>query len=421
MFYYKKQSVASISALFGMPEGTVKWHLNKARKELKEGFSMERKIGELGLDPIEAYSFGHGGRPGKNGATEFYLEDRLNLNITYSVYYSPKTKEEIAEELGVTLVFIEDKIKFLEENGYLVKTKGDKYTTYVRFNPKQYSVELKENATKLKLQIAKELAGDYACLVRKAMADIDYENVYIPSGNRELIEAAAIFYGVTNKCGIRSDIDISKYVIKDTGGGEYIAFAQTRSEAIDPDYVPTLKDLPSYWACGDMTRWSEKYPSVYSWSVDSRLCSRQGAWQNNQTADYEYLYELIKGEIGDSPATAEKLQRLKKRSFITDEKKSNIIIIKGSQKEFFSKIPSLDEAVKEKFADKAFEYAMLNAKNYPPQMQDLIINWSVGGFIGSDVALMVMDILYSNGTFKPLSEAEKVTSNLLMFCDTLPK
>ena len=33
---------------------------------------------------------------------------------------------------------------------------------------------------------------------------------------------------------------------------------------------------------------------------------------------------------------------------------------------------------------------------------------------------MVMDILYNNGIFKPLTENEKVTSNLIMFADRLP-
>jgi len=54
-------------------------------------------------------------------------------------------------------------------------------------------------------------------------------------------------------------------------------------------------------------------------------------------------------------------------------------------------------------------------------MRDLIVTWNVGGFIGRTVALMVMDILYKNGTFRPLTEDEKVTSNLLMFCDRLPE
>lgn len=63
---------------------------------------MERKIGKLGLAPITATGFGHSGNPGNNGAPEFYLKDKLNLNIVYSVYHTPRTKEEIAEELGLT-------------------------------------------------------------------------------------------------------------------------------------------------------------------------------------------------------------------------------------------------------------------------------------------------------------------------------
>lgn len=71
--------------------------------------------------------------------------------------------------------------------------------------------------------------------------------------------------------------------------------------------------------------------------------------------------------------------------------------------------------------DFALETAMLDAKRYPPQMQDLVINWDVGSLICREVAVMVLDILYGNGTFKPLTENEKVTSTLLMFSDILPQ
>ena len=53
-------------------------------------------------------------------------------------------------------------------------------------------------------------------------------------------------------------------------------------------------------------------------------------------------------------------------------------------------------------------------------MQDLVIHQSMGAFIGNTVALMVMDILYQDGTFRQLTENERVTSNLIMFCDRLP-
>lgn len=417
-YYYQNKSISCISSEMDLPEGTVKWHLNKARLELKEGFKMERKIGRLGLNPITALNFGHSGNPGSNGGPEFYLEDKLNLNIVYSVYHSPKNVEEIAEELGVTPVYLTDKIQFLEENGFIVKTDGNRYTTYVKFNPETYSLEFKESVMKVKLKIAKILADKYVPTIIKAVKDI--KDVYIPSGNYELLESAAVFYGIVNKCRIPIQRDLSMYNIKTTAGGDFIAFVEIPSEQSDKDYTPTLQ-LPSYWACGDMTRISSKYPSIHGWSIDSRYSSRKGGWKNNFTSDYEYLYEYITHAIKDDAASADKFGRLRQREFISADGKVNIMMVKDKSEVFFAKIPDLDEKLINSFADKALEIAMLEARNYPIQMQDLVICWGVGGFIGRDIALMVLDILYSNGTFKPLTEEEKITSNLIMFSDTLPE
>ncbi|MBO5212257.1 MAG: sigma-70 family RNA polymerase sigma factor [Clostridia bacterium] len=414
-FYYKNKSIELISKQLEIPEGTVKWHLNKARNDLKEGFSMERKIGELGLNPIKAISYGHSGNPGNNEGPETYIGDKINLNIVYSVYWEPKTLQQIAEELGLTPVYIEDKVSYLEANGFLVKTTGNKYTTYVNFTPTKYSKETNENHRKAQLKIAEALVKKYVPLIRKAVEDI--KDVYIPSGNRELLEAAAIFYAISNKCSISSGKDLSKYDIKTTAGGDFIATIELESKAIDPDFTPTL-DLPSYYACGSMTRTSKKYP-IYSWSIDTRYDSRKGAWKNNIYTDYEYVYEFIKGMISDTSANSEKFARLKEREFVTDNK-VNLMVLKGDAHEFFDKIPSLDEDIKNELVKGALEYATIEAKYYPTQMQDLVIAWTLGGFIGTTVALMVMDILYSDGTFKPLTEKEKITANNILFSDTLP-
>lgn len=416
-YYYQNKSISCISSEMDLPEGTVKWHLNKARLELKEGFKMERKIGRLGLNPITALSFGHSGNPGSNGGPEFYLEDKLNLNIVYSVYHSPKNVEEIAEELGVTPVYLTDKIQFLEENGFIVKTDGNRYTTYVEFRPETYSLEFYETVMKSKLKIAQILAEKYAPTVINAVKDI--KEVYIPSGNYELLQSAAVFFGISNKCQIPIERDLSRYNIRTTAGGYFIAYVEIPSEQSDKDYAPTLK-LPSYWACGNMYRESHKYPSVYGWSIDSRYSSRKGGWKNNFTSDYEYLYEYITHAIKDDDASADKFDRLRQREFISADGKVNIMMVKDKSEDFFAKIPALDEKLINSFADKALEIAMLEARNYPIQMQDLVIYEGVAGFIGRDVALMVMDILYANGTFKPLTEEEKITSNLIMFSDVLP-
>ena len=127
------------------------------------------------------------------------------------------------------------------------------------------------------------------------------------------------------------------------------------------------------------------------------------------------------GTIKDTLANKEKFDRLRKRGYLTEDNRVNIMIIRGNQNDFFAKIPELDETVKRSFADDALEQAMLIAKDYPPQMRDLIVASNVVAFVNQTVALMVMDILYENGTFRPLTEDEKVTSNLLMFCDCLPE
>lgn len=117
----------------------------------------------------------------------------------------------------------------------------------------------------------------------------------------------------------------------------------------------------------------------------------------------------------------EKFNRLRERKFLTDDNKVNIMMVKGAAEDFFAKIPVLKDSLKDKYADAALEFAMIEAKDYPPQMQDLVINRKVLEFIGSTVAVMVMDVLYGNKIFKPLTENEKVTSNLIMFSDILPE
>ena len=416
-FYYENKSITAITREMGIPEGTVKWHLNKSRNELKEGFTMERRIGKLGIKPIEAIGFAHNGNPGTNGGPEYYLNNKLNLNIVYSVYHSPKTLEEIAEELGVTPVYIEDSVKALENNGFLVRESANRFTTSVYFNSETYSLEQEYNQLEKKMEVAKLLTYEYVPIVREAIKNFD--DIYIPGENRELFEATVIFYAISNKCEIKLETDLSQYRIKTLDGGEYMAMVDIPATASDPNFIPPKKH-PSYAACGNMNRWSEKYPSVYSWSIDSRYSSRKGTWKNNLTSDYEYLYEVLTGAINESTANKEKFERLRNREFLTDDNKINVMIVRADPDEFFSKLPSLDESFKKLFADYAFEEATLLSNDYPPQMRDYVMHWNIFGFVGREIALMVMDILYENGTFRPLTENEKVTSNLLMFCDKLP-
>lgn len=417
-FYYEGKSIVQISEEQGLPQGTVKWHLNKARNDLKEGINMRRQIGKLGLSPIKAINFSHDGRPGSNGGPDFYLGDKLNLNIVYSVYDEPKTQEEIAEDLGMTPVFLEDKIDYLVANGFLVEEKGKRYTTYVRFSPEEFSMEAWDRTLLAQTKVADILVEKYVPQVRKALQTV--HDVYIPGGNRELFEAAVIFLAISRKCRLPIDRNLSRYFIKPLDGGFYIASVDIKSKQIDPKYKPLLANKKSYNSCGEMTRDSKKYPCVYSWSIDSRFDNRKGAWQNNLFTDYESVYEIMTGAISDTKSNSEKFARMKERKFIGKDGRINIMIVKGSIDDLLAKIPEPEKAMLDEFADFALEQAAVHAKTYPPQMQDLVFFDYVRNFISNAVSMMVLDKLYENGTFRPLTEQEKVTANLLMFADQQP-
>jgi hypothetical protein len=62
------------------------------------------------------------------------------------------------------------------------------------------------------------------------------KDLYIPGGNRELFEAAAIFDAVFSKCSVHIDKDISKHRIKTLDGADYLVTVETKDEIIDPDY-----------------------------------------------------------------------------------------------------------------------------------------------------------------------------------------
>ena len=163
-----------------------------------------------------------------------------------------------------------------------------------------------------------------------------------------------------------------------------------------------------------MTRDSQKYPYLFSWSMDSRFDSRKGAWQNNLNSDYESIYEIINGAITEYVES-----RLRKRGFLTKDGKINIMIVKSSWNDFKNMLPSPDKSLLDEFAKYALEQAMIQAKQYPPQIQDRFVYDFMDWDIGNTVAMMVLDELYDSGTFRALNEQEKVTANLLMFADKL--
>lgn len=124
-YYFEQRKQADIAMELGIPLGTVKWHLFEAKKELKRGMDTMRKASELKFNPIKFHSYGINGSVGKKSPDEFF-RSTLAQNICYCVRNTAKTINEIADDLGVSPVYVETEVEFLEEYGFLQAQK-DKY------------------------------------------------------------------------------------------------------------------------------------------------------------------------------------------------------------------------------------------------------------------------------------------------------
>ena len=124
-YYFENRKQADIARELNIPIGTVKWHLFEAKKELKRGMDTMRKTSELKFNPIKFDSVGINGSIGTKSCDEFF-RSALSQNICYCVRTVAKTVNEIADDLGVSPVYVETEVDFLEKYGFLKQT-GDKY------------------------------------------------------------------------------------------------------------------------------------------------------------------------------------------------------------------------------------------------------------------------------------------------------
>ena len=165
-YYFENHKQTDIAKELDIPLGTVKWHLFEAKKELKRGMDTMRNPGELKFNPIRFYSYGISGQTGTKSLEEFFRA-ALPQNICYCVRRQAKTINEIADDLGVSPVYVEGEVEFLEEYGFLLKQK-DKYIA--NFIMDESSEELLTMQNRMYAGAAKEYADDlYEALVASGL------------------------------------------------------------------------------------------------------------------------------------------------------------------------------------------------------------------------------------------------------------
>ena len=128
MFYIEDRKTKDIAKMLGLPEGTVKTRLVRARNILKEGMNMAREFGVKSYRPENISFVGSGNNPDKpHEATERLIPK----NILLEASDNPSTIEELSVELGIAVPYMEEEVRLLEELTLLKKLENGKYVTNI--------------------------------------------------------------------------------------------------------------------------------------------------------------------------------------------------------------------------------------------------------------------------------------------------
>ena len=125
-FYIEDKSIRDISSSLGLPVGTVKSKLFRARNILKEGMDMARTFGKRSYNPENIVFYASGRQP--SGLPWTAVGRQIPKNILLEASNNPSTIEELALELGISVPYMEEEVALLE-NATLLAKQGDKYVT----------------------------------------------------------------------------------------------------------------------------------------------------------------------------------------------------------------------------------------------------------------------------------------------------
>lgn len=142
-YYFENRKQKEIAQELNISMGTVKWHLFEAKKELKRRIKTMKHTRNLQFNPIRFDSYGLNGNIGTKSLDEFFRSS-LSQNICYCIRNTAKTINEIANELNVSPVYIEDEVEFLEKYGFLKMQKNKYIANFIIYEPTKGSIALEK-------------------------------------------------------------------------------------------------------------------------------------------------------------------------------------------------------------------------------------------------------------------------------------
>ncbi|MDE6148958.1 MAG: sigma-70 family RNA polymerase sigma factor [Ruminococcus sp.] len=412
MHYYEKKSAKEIADKLGISTGTVKWHLSDARSTLKEELAMKKYNDDLAVNPIKFSAMGHNGYPGIKGDTNDMFDTQLKQNIAFACYYKPLNAKEIARKLNVPVTYVADELKILCEYGYIDQVDNSKNPKYLT-NMFITDSRLFDNTESVMLkQAAKFMCDNF---YQKVFNDFDRSQDnwgFSCDGNDKNFMKYTLVMLCTDFSYSKYDDDnywsiYEKLKVKRPDGGCFIAHASISNDYKQPDENP-------YWACGYMTRATDKNSSI---QVDCRFSGRSDlAWRDNLDSDWDSLYAFIKGGCNPQAITLEEYKRLCDKGYIHDDKvqvmsckntignpASGINILKNIIHENVSVSNEVKSYVND-FDKRQYEY---EKDKYPPHIRPIVQHYSTNTLSAGHFIPYLIEEMLDRDMLKPLTELQK--------------
>lgn len=174
-YYVEDRTLSFIANEMNLPLGTVKRRLFDIRNKLKEYLKMERLNGKKAFVPKEYETHRSGGA---SINPEDYTNGLIQQNLLLHSYGNPCTLEDYAMEMGISLPYIKNIVKTLEDVTLLIKDEQGRYLTNFIMVDKttDYKVLklIKQRAdeyTKLLIEYCKKHFSEWKKLVNNPLLD----------------------------------------------------------------------------------------------------------------------------------------------------------------------------------------------------------------------------------------------------------
>ncbi len=355
-YYFENRKQADIAQELGIPLGTVKWHLFEAKKELKRGMDTMREASQLKFNPIKFHSYGINGSVGKKSIDEFF-RSTLAQNICYCVRNTAKTVNEIADDLGVSPVYVETEVEFLEEYGFLQAQKDKYIVNFILTEPTAELFALQNDMYKRAAELfANDLYDDLISSgilddpdIRCGQTDGPISLTEPPKTDRNFILWALIPY-IAAKSGEKmrdESISFEEVATMRPDGAHNIFHASViPDETILPDDYVHMKN----W-CGPMWNGNGKH---ILWQIDSEWSDRGEHLGYQYSEDVKRILSLYERE-GQERLSKDEYAWLAERGYIktngdyNENFKSAWQIVVLASNEIRDKLVAIGEKIKAKY------------------------------------------------------------------------